>query len=164
MGEGVFGKWFFDILRLGIGECTWLKIVQKNTAAWILQRSTSGRLADTPWLPSTWSLLFSACMETSEYWYFADFQGRNLAFGPDPGGTKQAQWLDPSWGAAQRKAVASEAPVGWGRWRLCQTFCFWAVTPDCVSCSGEGPKLSLLPACSAASDLRSTLGGEWPSG
>lgn len=51
MRVGGFCKWFFDILRLGTGEYTWLKIVQKNTVAWILRRSTSGRLPDTAWLP-----------------------------------------------------------------------------------------------------------------
>lgn len=33
--KGGFCKWFFDILRLGTGEHTWLKIGQKNTVAWI---------------------------------------------------------------------------------------------------------------------------------
>lgn len=48
--------------------------------------------------------------------------------------------------------------------RRCQTLWCLAVTPACVSCSGAGPKLSLLPSCSAGLELGSTLGEEWPCG
>lgn len=36
MRKGVLSKRFFDTLRLGPGEYTWLKVVQKNIVAWIL--------------------------------------------------------------------------------------------------------------------------------
>lgn len=42
--EQVFCKHFLGTLRLGTTQCTWLKTVQRNTVAWIIHRSTSGKV------------------------------------------------------------------------------------------------------------------------
>ena len=117
------GHWVFDILRLGTVEYTWLKTVQKNTVAWILWRSASGKAT---WYclasQDMYSLLLLAPMETPENWDFPACRGRDVARrkrNKSSDGTQledvlqRTRWL--------HKFQLAEAP-----WRLCQILCHLA--------------------------------------
>ena len=117
------GHWVFDILRLGAVEYTWLKTVQKNTVAWILWRSASGKAT---WYclasQDVYSLLLLAPMETPENWDFPACRGRDVARrkrNKSSDGThhedelRGTRWL--------HKFQLAEAP-----WRLCQILCHLA--------------------------------------
>ena len=117
------GHWVFDILRLGAVEYTWLKTVQKNTVAWILWRSASGKAT---WYclasQDMYSLLLLAPMETPENWDFPACRGRDVARrkrNKSSDGThhedelRGTRWL--------HKFQLAEAP-----WRLCQILCHLA--------------------------------------